>query len=687
MTVGKIVVVDIETLRKQFLYMAYDVQLDEWVYYGVWEGYNTLDKLYKHYEMLRRENYHQVGFNTLSFDAQVMEYILRNIQNWHHKTNEEILSLIYNKSQNIINDNNHGLFPPYREHELFVPQIDLFKIAHYDNENKRTSLKWLEFMMDMPSLESMPIEHNKENLTADERREIIKYCKNDIESTYTFYKYMRGQVEHDFYKGKDKIQDRIDLIDELELPTEFINYSDVKIGDELNKRTYCKLTNKTPKQLYELKRARRPTKKFTFGDAIPEYVKFTTTPFIEFYERIKKDRVRLDNVEQEYKFQYNGTIYTIARGGIHSNESYRTIIPRENEYLRDADVGAQYPQAIKKRGLYPSHLGPKWTEVCNMNIAKKDIYKQAGKNTTDDTVKRKNKSLETMMKYALNGGLFGKTIERTNWQYAPEVGLYCTIGNQFEILMLIEQMEINNIHCISANTDGIVCLFDKELNDKYYEICHIWESIVGNSVEGKLEYQDYSKLVQEGVNSYYAIKPTKKLLKNDKEYWEQPEVKLKGRLNWETELHMNNSKDLSRIERKALHDYFVKDIPVDVTIRNEKNIYMFCIGLKASRNYRFEAISETNDIYTRVLRYIVTIEGKKLLKIKNDDVETNGAKITRMAGGQLVTVVNQIFDDHREYFDSINYDYYISGASEARDMILRGGKKSKPINPNQISLF
>lgn len=683
MNVEKIAVHDIEALRCLFLFMAFDVERDEWVEFGVWEGNNSLDRMYKYYEYLRNNNYYLVGFNNLSYDAQIIEYILRNNHLWWNKSEEEILSLIYQKSQNVINDSHHGLFPPYRENELFVKQIDLFKIAHYDNENKMAgmtqtaSLKWLEVMMDEPSVEEMPIPFNQEYMTPEEIQLTIHYCKNDIKSTYSFYKYMRGRVDHDFYKGKDKIQDRIDLINELDLYEGFINYNDVKIGDELNKMTYCKITGKSVQNLYELKRARKPTKKFTFGDCIPEYVKFATEPFIEFYNNVRKQRVNLIGGDQEYRLNCNGTEYVIRKGGIHSEDAYRIVEPGENQMIIDADVGAQYGNSIMKRKLYPKHLGPSWTQVCISNIQKKDYYKQKGKQTSDDVEKRKYKSLETMMKYALAGGLFGKTLERTNWQYAPEVGYFCTIGNQFEILLLIEMLEVAGIHCISSNTDGIVCILDRSLEGKYYEICGEWERIVGNDVNGKLEYQEYTKLIQESVNSYYAIQPDGK-------------VKIKGRLDWEVELHKNNSKDISRIERKALFNYFTKDIPIDHTIKSEKNIYMFCIGVKATKTYRFEASDKEGNIqeYRKIIRYIVTKEGRKLNKRKNAEADTNAVKSSKIAEGFLVTIANQIDEDNCQHlFDNINYEYYIAGAEAVRDVLLRKGKKVKPIDKAQLQLF
>ena len=72
-------------------------------------------------------------------------------------------------------------------------------------------------------------------------------------------------------------------------------------------------------------------------------------------------------------------------------------------------------------------------------------------------------------------------------------------------------LENEGIHCISANTDGITCLFKRDLQERYYEICANWEKIVGNDVNGKLEYQEYTKLIQESVNSYYAVKPDGKV--------------------------------------------------------------------------------------------------------------------------------------------------------------------------------
>ena len=127
-----------------------------------------------------------------------------------------------------------------------------------------------------------------------------------------------------------------------------------------------------------------------------------------------------------------------------------------------------------------------------------------------------------------------------------------TIGNQFEILMLIESLEENEIHVLSANTDGITSLFNKDKHELYYQICKDWEKVVGNDDMGQLEYVQYKKLIQSSVNDYIAIKTDDKM-------------KCKGDFVSDFEIHKNKS---ARIIPLALQNYFSKGIKVEQTILN-----------------------------------------------------------------------------------------------------------------------
>lgn len=667
----KIKVYDIECYKVWFYIFLYDPDTKKEYSFEISKWKNQLYELVSFIESCKSDDY-WVGYNNVNYDFQVIQYIIDNYNNWHER--EDIYSLIYDFSKWTISETDNGGFPKYRESSFSIPQIDLFKINHFDNKNKYTSLKWIQYMTNWPNLETMPHDFDDENLTQEQLIQDALYCRNDALSTYHFYLYTTGQVDHKFYKDNNKIQNRIDIYKEGLLPKEVINYSDVKIGDELNKKKYIERRGIELSDIYKLKRNRKPTKSFTFGDAIPDYVKFQTPELIEFYNKIKKEKVSLIQGDKtQYLCEFRGTTYSIMRGGIHSVDESRVIIPKEDEYLEDSDVGAQYPNAIDKRGLYPFHLGKEWTGVMRDTILQKDNYKQQGKKAQNKADKNRLKGLETMTKYQMNGGGFGKTLETDNWQYAPEVGYYCTIGNQFEILMLIEMLEMEGIHIISANTDGILALYKKSLGEKHKEICNKWEEIVGNNIRGKLEHTLFKALYSESVNHYIAIK-------------EDGEVKIKGRFEIYGELSKNNSDKISRIERLAIQEYFAKGIPIDKTIKECKDLTMFLIGKKANRNYRWETLSRdgTREQYRSVIRFYISKNGKTLLKMKNIEADTKGAKVTKFFNGKKVTMCNKL---PSEFPNDIDYSYYIDNIIPVIKGIEKDIKIEKFSSNPQMSLF
>lgn len=681
---------DLETLMEEFSITISDPGFLNPIDFRINKDTNQIDALVKYLTEIPCDYW--VGFNNINFDSQVLQYIIENKDRWVDKTGGEIAALVWQFAQDVIDDTNNGLFPPYRERDLWAPQIDLFKIHHYDNKNRMTSLKWLEFTMRMANIEEMPIHHcgyrwegmrrvacAREGFGQKEYDEIDVYRRNDVKATCEFLDYTLGKVESEFYKGKDKIQDRIDAMDEFKLPKEAMNWSDVKMGDELNKLGYMQLTGiKDHRELNEMKRNSKRRRKFTYGDCIPSYVTFKTPAFSAFFERMKGERVSLmkkEEDEQEYPFSYNGTNYMIAKGGIHSNERNRIVKPNKDEILRDADVGSQYPNAIFKRRLYPHHLGEKWLVMYGATIERRLAYKAKGK--TD----KRAKGIAEMLKLSLNGGGFGMTNVDTNWQYDPFVQFSCTIGNQFEILMLIEMLEVVGIHVISANTDGIVCLFPKEKEEDYKRVCSEWEVIVGNTKMGQLEFADYSKMIQSSVNDYIAIKI-------------DGEVKKKGDFVTDYELHKNSSRAILAI---AYENYFVKGTPVETTIRGHQNLMDFCVGLKASRNYYYKSIDpETNkeEQYTRLVRYFISDEGNNLVKVKKEGSEATGPEISKCEAREFgywwTTEVNNFKPSTIERW-GINYEYYIEKASTLISSIERGRKKSKTkkiyTNKAQQNLF
>jgi len=671
---------DIETLEELFIFGGKTRGTETTVHKFIisrWQ--NDLYKMVKFIEETKEWWY--TGFNSYSFDAQVIEWILRNYQDWHDRSNLEICALIAQYAQDCIDDSNYDLQPRFKYYNLSFRNIDLFRVWHFDNTANRTSLKWLEFRMDMPNVSEMPIHHTRRDLTQEEVEMIVTYWINDLDATSAFLDITLGETEWSLFKGDNKIQDRLDAIEEYKFPPEAIQWSDVKIGDQINLKTYCSLTGKTPEQVYELKKHRKPTRSFTFGHCIPAYVKFQTPEMQAFYEKMRRVRVNLRQKE-EFPFRFKGTTYMIAKGGIHSEDPKRILRSSKLILYKDADVGSQYPNAILKRGLYPSHLGPAWLTGYGHTRDRRMESKAKGEDMSLPEAQRlRYASNAKNLKLSLNGGGFGMTGQEDSWQYDPFVAFSCTIGNQFEMLMLIESMELNGIHCVSANTDGIVCAIPEGFEQRYLTLCHQWEAIVGNTQMGKLEYTDFEALIQESVNHYIAVKKGGKL-------------KHKGRMSDDSPLNKNPTKDITYIQRKAIQEYFAKGTPADQTIRECQDIFKFVFGFK-SGNYHFvtqNSKGETTEL-KRLVRLYASTEGVRIIKVKNEDTETRGAKVMNLLKSTPVTIFNESWKAPIQEY-KINYEFYEKGAWDIiRDIeaaTLVPGKKIKkqePPDPNQLNLF
>jgi hypothetical protein len=329
----KLLVYDIETLKEDFLLVVYDIECKKIVSCTVNKEINEIEKIQKITSEYR--DFYWIGFNNLRFDSQVIQYIISNYENWMELSWKEITHKIHRKSQDVIDDANYGIFPEYREYELFAKQIDLFTIWHFNNENRRTSLKALQFYMNWENIEEMPINHDKENLSSEELIDIYNYCVNDVMSTHQFFKeYTLGETDNSLYKGKNKIADRFAMKQEFNL--DCLNWDDVKIGAEWNKLDYVTLTGKSPKDLQPPKVVHFYGKRFK--NFFPEWCKFQTKELQNFVKNLGATYVL--NEKQEFKYVFNNELTaTIAKGGVHSCETGRWLIPEEDEEYWQIDIG------------------------------------------------------------------------------------------------------------------------------------------------------------------------------------------------------------------------------------------------------------------------------------------------------------------------------------------------------------
>lgn len=350
-----------------------------------------------------------IGFNNLEYDYPLLHIVLKNMS-WltSQFTTDEVNMILYDESQRLITTEEYKVI-----YNPIIPQLDLMKIWHLDNKNKRISLKQLEINMQFDNVQDLPFEYDhivQENQIED----VKKYNINDCRATKLFYDITIGNTEHSLYKAKDKIQLRKDI--KKEYGIECLNYNDVKIGNQIILNEYCKLTNSDYKEIKE-KRTYRPIMKGK--DIVSNRISFKTPEFNRILNQFKDLTItstKLDDASKElFSLVYKGFKYDFGLGGIHGS-SKGIFEAKDNWIIYDDDVASFYPSAGIILKLYPQHLGSTYTTVY--------------KGLRDKRVKAKHEgkmSISEALKLAMNGGAYGKSNASDNFMYDPIYTMRTTI--------------------------------------------------------------------------------------------------------------------------------------------------------------------------------------------------------------------------------------------------------------------
>lgn len=200
----------------------------------------------------------------------------------------------------------------------------------------------------------------------------------------------------------------------------------------------------------------------------------------------------------------NGRTYTVAMGGLHSNEESVCYKADDDTLIIDRDVASYYPYIVLNNRLFPEHLGEAFLEVYR-NLVNRRLK-----------LKKEKNPLEAGLKIAING-TFGKLGNFYSKLYSPDLLAAVTITGQLALLMQIEMIELAGIPCISANTDGAVYLCPKHMYEAFENTMVMWEG----RTSFVTEETRYSALYSRDVNNYIAIKEMKA-------GENRPEIKVKG---------------------------------------------------------------------------------------------------------------------------------------------------------------
>jgi hypothetical protein len=505
-----------------------------------------------------------IGFNNEHYDWPMVDRLITGVLNgeFDHIPGDRIAKTM--------NDFNNAIFASFNPWEYTiwpnnqrVPQIDLFKIHHFDNTARSTSLKALEFAMRAETIEDLPFPPGTV-LEPWQMDVVIRYNIHDVRETGRFHGHSLGAIRFREAIGPHAL-----------------NFNDTKIGkkffaEELEKR--CPgITKNTDGSKKQTIRARTDVR-----DLILPYVKFERPEFRDVLDRFRAITVQGERVKGIYNgivADVDGIAYNFGAGGLHGSAHKRSFIADAHKEIRDVDVTSYYPKLAIVNRISPAHLGDVFCDVYSDLFDRRALHPKG----TDENA---------ILKLALNG-VFGDTGSPHSVFRDIAYLLKICINGQLLLCMLAEQLlKISGLEIIQANTDGLTLYYPRAMRSAVEQVCTWWQWYTALT----LEFADYSRMWVRDVNAYLAERTDGKL-------------KRKGAYDYKPEWHKNHS---SLVIARAAEAALVYDHDPDDFIRNHDDPWDFLLCVRVPKSSRLmygdEQVQNTS-------RYYLSTDGRPLVKI------------------------------------------------------------------------
>ena len=267
---------DIETYKSAFTFAVIRADGKFPRVFEVSNRTNELDRIYACVDHIEATAGRLVGFNNVGFDYPILHEVLINRTRWLSKSGRQVAVDVHKLAQKQIDSfKDNGFGNSIKADEQVVPQVDLYRIHHFNNKAKATGLKMLEFNMRMDNIEDLPYAVDAE-LADDEIDKLKTYNMHDVRCTLAFYLKSLTQIEF-----RDNLS--------IKLGRDFTNADDTKIGAEYFQ---MKLEDSGVKlhKFKDGKKVMMQTKrdKIAIKDCLFKYYKFDRPEFQAVYDWFSK---------------------------------------------------------------------------------------------------------------------------------------------------------------------------------------------------------------------------------------------------------------------------------------------------------------------------------------------------------------------------------------------------------------
>ena len=607
---GKTVIVyDIEVFPNFFHCTCKDTESNELYLFEISERKTQISELTDFF--LNKDRLF-CGYNNHHYDDTLVNYIVDYCSLLEQKHYVIATQSIFNLSQMIIGSED-GNIERYKKwkYAKYFDSIDLLTMMF--SSKLRVGLKEMQLTMRYHNVLEYDGNFN-DYVNPKDYQKIIEYNINDVESTTNLLQRLANKGEID-----------LRLFIEEEYGFNALSMDSVKFGETILAKKVCEELHIDKRQLETM---RSPMDNVPLKDVILPFIQYKNPKLQSVLEDMKKQVVSSkERKSYENKFVISNTRYSIGVGGIHSINTPRIYVPKNDEYIGHLDVASMYPSFIVQYGWFPTHLGKAGLDVYIQLYTERLQAKHSGQ-------KLKNLALKLVL-----NSVTGKMQQETSWLYDPKSVFKIRINGQLILLMLVDILLQYNCEIIQVNTDGVMFIAKKDQESDIMESVSKLEQLTKLSFEA----DRYEAFYQYAVNDYFGV--------TDKN-----EIEKRGMFITESVL----GKGLApTIIPKAVIAYLTKNIPLEKTIRECNDIYEFLMAQRVDKKFKVEY---NNHYIQRINRYYASTNGYWLYKVKETE---DGLSYENMLKKSGVTILNKI-DNASTLDKNINYAYYLS---EARKIV------------------
>lgn len=579
----RLITYDCEVFAHDWLVVFKDTETGG--YTAIWNDNDAL-------KMALSEDCVYIGFNSKHYDQFIIKAIALGY------SAEEIKKV----NDYIINGGQGWECPMLRDQFFRFNNVDI-----KDDMQMGLSLKAIEGHLGMSVEESTVSFDIDRPLTEDEKKETLKYCIHDVDTTEKLV-----ELRTDYLKNKINLGKMAGL-------------DEIKAMGMTNAKLTAAMLKASP-QPHDDER------KYVYPDNLRK--EFIPPEVFEFFDKMYDPSISdKDLFGGKLNLNIGECPVTLGYGGIHGAIPNFFWEETEDRGIWNEDVGSYYPHLCTING-YTSRNIPS-PQVYEDILERRMQAKAAGDKVTANALK------------LVCNTTYGCLLNKYNDLFDPLMGRSVCISGQLYLLELAEHcyQEIEGLRIVQLNTDGIMVECNKKDYDKLTEICKEWQERTGFD----LEEDTVVKIAQKDVNNYVEVQPGGKA--KAKGGYLVKGIAPAGAFN------VNNS---CVIVATALKEYFVNGTPVEDTINACDDIFQFQIIAKAGAKYReaYHLVDGEQVPVQKVNRVYATADTRygKLFKVKAENDAT--AKIEMLPEHCIID------NDNHLTISDVDKSFYIDMAKK-----------------------